>query len=341
MGRFTSLDSDEGNIALPQTLNRYAYAGDNPALYRDPGGHCISGGLDTAACGGALLFGAMDIYSQLDQNGGHWQCINWGEVGKFAVVGAVVGVSFLLASVGLISIPGFMMSMGFMGWDIAHGNTDALLMDAAFGMIPDMGPLLEGGQEVGRSYINADEAYKAFLAAQNSGEYVDLYHATSSAGAANIWKIGIDPSYTKPPVDFGVAFYTTIDQAQAWDWAVQRFGDDAAVLHFKVPKADLEALNGYSFRGTSENWLDFVTRNRLQQPIPPRYASYDLISGKMLLNPKEYFASTDHLADYRDGIMSSKVGDYLQGQGVIEAAGQQTAFYSKQAFEILRASLVP
>ena len=38
-GRFTSADSFGGNPSAPQTLNRYAYAGNNPLRYRDPSGH--------------------------------------------------------------------------------------------------------------------------------------------------------------------------------------------------------------------------------------------------------------------------------------------------------------
>jgi len=38
-GRFTSADSLLGSLANPQTLNRYAYVGNNPLGYYDPTGH--------------------------------------------------------------------------------------------------------------------------------------------------------------------------------------------------------------------------------------------------------------------------------------------------------------
>ena len=38
-GRFTSADSVGGSIGNPQSLNRYAYVGNNPVNYSDPSGH--------------------------------------------------------------------------------------------------------------------------------------------------------------------------------------------------------------------------------------------------------------------------------------------------------------
>lgn len=43
VGRFTSADSLGGNIAMPQTLNRYAYVSNNPTFYTDPDGRQQSG----------------------------------------------------------------------------------------------------------------------------------------------------------------------------------------------------------------------------------------------------------------------------------------------------------
>ncbi|HLC48303.1 MAG TPA: RHS repeat-associated core domain-containing protein [Candidatus Norongarragalinales archaeon] len=43
VGRFTSADSMGGNIAIPQTLNRYAYVSNNPNYFTDPDGRQQSG----------------------------------------------------------------------------------------------------------------------------------------------------------------------------------------------------------------------------------------------------------------------------------------------------------
>ena len=41
-GRFTSADSVGGSAGNPQSLNRYAYVGNNPMNYSDPTGHMPS-----------------------------------------------------------------------------------------------------------------------------------------------------------------------------------------------------------------------------------------------------------------------------------------------------------
>lgn len=157
-------------------------------------------------------------------------------------------------------------------------------------------------------YIPADEAYGVFRSAQYS-DYINLYHGTDPRSAESIRK-GIDPKYFQPERDFGFAFYTTLDRGQALDWA-----DDVnpSVLHFKIPKDEFSSLAGYSFRGMSNNWHEFVMNNRLGWKVPNRYADYDYVSGTMLLRPVEY----------------------LYGSGITLAGGQQTVFYSQRSFDML------
>ena len=46
-GRFMTRDTFEGNVNLPASLNRFAYAHNNPVMNTDPSGHCIFAGVDT------------------------------------------------------------------------------------------------------------------------------------------------------------------------------------------------------------------------------------------------------------------------------------------------------
>jgi len=41
IGRFPSQDPVLGSLSMPQTLNRYAYDGNNPLKYKDPTGEFI------------------------------------------------------------------------------------------------------------------------------------------------------------------------------------------------------------------------------------------------------------------------------------------------------------
>ena len=57
MGRFMSPDDFGGHLEDPQTLNKYAYAGNNPLRYTDPGGHDFwqSCATASATCGNQVI----------------------------------------------------------------------------------------------------------------------------------------------------------------------------------------------------------------------------------------------------------------------------------------------
>jgi hypothetical protein len=54
LGRFMSVDQAPGDITAPQTLNRYAYVGNNPLNATDPSGLDCQG-LDGGDCGGISI----------------------------------------------------------------------------------------------------------------------------------------------------------------------------------------------------------------------------------------------------------------------------------------------
>jgi RHS repeat-associated protein len=83
--RFLSADTVQGDM---QGMDPYDYVGGNPETRNDPSGHCWP--LCTMLIGaaiGALVGGGVSAVSQLASGNG----VNWGEVGKQAVVGAISG----------------------------------------------------------------------------------------------------------------------------------------------------------------------------------------------------------------------------------------------------------
>ncbi len=84
MKRFLSLDSVIGDIRLPSTLNRYAYAGNNPINFNDPQGeflNVIVGAVSGAVLGAVIELGSAAITGDLD----------WNRVAAAAIGGAVAG----------------------------------------------------------------------------------------------------------------------------------------------------------------------------------------------------------------------------------------------------------
>ena len=124
LGRFISPDTIVESPLHPQTLNRYAYAGNNPVLYNDPTGHCfficigigfligaVSAGIASDwDLGATLLGGAIGAFS-----GGVG-----GKVGGF--VGAAVKSQYGALAGG---------AAGGLAGGAAAGGTSALLYRAA------------------------------------------------------------------------------------------------------------------------------------------------------------------------------------------------------------------
>jgi RHS repeat-associated protein len=63
LGTFTSLDSVSGSAGNPITLNRYLYAGANPATLVDPSGHCFGPCFDPGAFVSSLVSTATQVYN--------------------------------------------------------------------------------------------------------------------------------------------------------------------------------------------------------------------------------------------------------------------------------------
>ncbi|RZB17821.1 DUF3990 domain-containing protein [Streptomyces sp. F001] len=113
---------------------------------------------------------------------------------------------------------------------------------------------------------------------------VDLYHGTLGHHADNIMANGLDIHASTRKMDFGRGgFYVTNDPRQALDWAkklAERNGGVPAVIHFKVPKAELDNLSSKIFNGPGDEVADFIRHHRNGGAMH----NYELVEGPMLLN---------------------------------------------------------
>lgn len=97
VGRFIMRDITPDTPAIPQTLNRYVYSNNDPIGLSDPTGNLFGWDDVFATLGGAILGGGITIASEALQG----QAINWREVGKGALDGAVTLESFVNPAVGI------------------------------------------------------------------------------------------------------------------------------------------------------------------------------------------------------------------------------------------------
>jgi RHS repeat-associated protein len=92
LGRFIQADTIVPSPANPQTLNRYAYCGNNPMKYVDPTGHIF--GIDDAIMIGVAVGAALGGASSAAQGGNIGMGILTGAIGGlFGGLGSFVGAS--------------------------------------------------------------------------------------------------------------------------------------------------------------------------------------------------------------------------------------------------------
>ena len=165
-GRFVSPDTIVPNPRDPQSLNRYAYARNNPLLYTDPSGHDFGIG---AAIAIGVIVGAIVSGVQ-----SHWD-INatlTGAVigGVSAGVGAGVGSSVYAATLSSLGATGAGIAGGIVGGAVA-GGTSGLLASAA-GYHVNIGLAIASGAAaggIGGGAYGQWGAEGAFLAAPVAG----------------------------------------------------------------------------------------------------------------------------------------------------------------------------
>lgn len=90
-----------------------------------------------------------------------------------------------------------------------------------------------------------------------------------------------DVNYGRHNLDFGRGFYATTLQKQAEKWAKRRAvttGKEPVVSVYDFDVSDLSIL---TFHGYSEEWLDFVVKNRSRTIGQEAYIRYDATFGNI------------------------------------------------------------
>ncbi|MER6132659.1 RHS repeat-associated core domain-containing protein [Streptomyces sp. NPDC001815] len=121
---------------------------------------------------------------------------------------------------------------------------------------------------------------------------VDLYHGTIGRHADNIVRNGIDVSASTRNMDFGRGFYVTNDPRQALEWSKRlaaRNGDVPAVIHFRVPRAELDNLSSRIFNGPSDDLASFIRHHR----EGGAGHNFEMVEGPMVMNPKPFLRGRD------------------------------------------------
>jgi len=91
-------------------------------------------------------------------------------------------------------------------------------------------------------------------------------------------------------LDYGSGFYTTTSYQQAEDWVKRRMNERKLELGFvnvfEFDKSSLDQLNCLIFENPTEEWVDFVMRNRTEKDFSH---SYDIVYGPVA-NDRVYAA---------------------------------------------------
>lgn len=91
-------------------------------------------------------------------------------------------------------------------------------------------------------------------------------------------------------LDYGSGFYTTTSYQQAEDWVKRRMNERKLELGFvnvfEFDKSSLDQLNCLIFDNPTEEWVDFVMRNRTKKDFSH---SYDIVYGPVA-NDRVYAA---------------------------------------------------
>ena len=181
LGRFISPDTIVESPLHPQTLNRYAYAGNNPVLYNDPTGHCF-----LICIGIGFLIGAVSAGIASDWDLG--ATLLGGAIGAFSGgVGAKAG-GFVGAAVksqyGAIAGG----AAGGLAGGAAAGGTSALLYRAA-GYNVNVGLAIGTGAAAGLAGgLVGVGAYELGL-----DKYAAAFAGAAAGGAVSSTIMGGDP----------------------------------------------------------------------------------------------------------------------------------------------------
>ncbi len=181
LGRFISPDTIVESPLHPQTLNRYAYAGNNPVLYNDPTGHCFLVCIIIGAVVGAVSAGiASDWDLGATLLGGAIGAFSGGVGGK---VGGFVGTA-VKSQYGAVAGG----AAGGLAGGAAAGGTSALLYRAA-GYNVNVGLAIGAGAAAG--LVGGAVGFGGYE--WGLDKYAAVFAGAASGGAVSSTIMGNDP----------------------------------------------------------------------------------------------------------------------------------------------------
>ena len=152
-----------------------------------------------------------------------------------------------------------------------------------------------------------------------------LYHGTG----ATFENPDLDNS--REDVDFGVGFYTTQNKEMAKKWASSKRKSTINTYSFN----GIGDLKIYTFK-LDEEWLDFVTNNRLGIDNSKKYEKYDVLIGSTAEN-KVFDAVNEYI---NKNFAKEKVFQYMNKSGYdiqivfkAEKAIQSLEFIQRETLE--------
>ena len=135
----------------------------------------------------------------------------------------------------------------------------------------------------------------------------------------------IEPNRT---LDYGSGFYTTCAEKQAYDWAYRKLKtpDQCNYVNaYELDETALKTLKVLWFDGPSDEWIDFVMRNRQDETYQH---DYDLVYGPVA-NDNVYV----QFGLYEQGFISKAT---LLAELKVYKLVDQMLFHTEKALQYLR-----
>ncbi len=135
----------------------------------------------------------------------------------------------------------------------------------------------------------------------------------------------VEPNRT---LDYGSGFYATCAEKQAYDWACRKLQTPnrcSYVNMYELDEAELKNFKVLRFDGPTDEWIDFVMRNRQDETFQH---DYDIVYGPVA-NDKVYV----QFGLYEQGFISKET---LLTELKVYKLVDQMLFHTEKALQLLR-----
>lgn len=148
-----------------------------------------------------------------------------------------------------------------------------------------------------------------------------LYHGTSHKFE------NIDLSMARDYKDFGRGFYLTTNLEQATKWSQKGKIKEAYVYMYMVKNLEYDKYNILELLEYNLEWLDFITKNRMNGGI----SNYDIIYNRLADNTYQNLSESIRKY-YRNEVSAAEVLNKIKFK---DTAKDQFCFSSKKAISLL------